>query len=66
MPLEIGFQRDDVQLARRAVELLHDGLRQVGADAPHQFARVGDGGRVLRQALDDRAHVAAVNAFLPQ
>ena len=36
------------------------------ADAPRQLGRVGDGGGVLGQALDDRAHVADVHAFLEQ
>ncbi len=51
---------------RRAVDLLHDRRRQVHADAPRQFAGVGDGGRVLGQALDDRAHVADVHALFQQ
>ena len=51
---------------RRPVDLLHDRRRQVDADAARQLGRVGDGGGVLGQALDDRAHVADVHAFLEQ
>ena len=50
----------------RAVDLLHDRRREVDADPPRQLGRVGDGGGVLGQALDDRAHVADVHAFLEQ
>ena len=50
----------------RAVDLLHDRRRQVDADAARQLGRVGDGGGVLGQALDDRAHVADVHAFFEQ
>ncbi len=51
---------------RRAVDLLHDGRRQVHADAARQLGGIGHGGRMLGQALDDRAHVADVHAFLQQ
>jgi len=64
--LEIGIERDDVQFLHRAVDLLHDGRRQVRADATRQFGGIGDGGRMFGQALDDRSHVADVNAFFQQ
>ena len=48
------------------VDLLDDRRREVDADAPRQLGRIGDGRGVLGQALDDRAHVADVHAFLEQ
>ena len=50
----------------RSVDLLDDRRRQVHADAARQLGRVGDGRGVLGQALDDRAHVADVHAFLEE
>ena len=65
-PLQFGVERDHVELLHRAVDLLHDGRRQVHADAPRQFGGVGGGGSMLGQALDDGAHVADVHAFFQQ
>ena len=64
--LQLGLQRDDVQLAGRPVDLVHDGGRQVDADAAREFVGIGHGGRMLGQAFDDRAHVADVHAFFQQ
>ena len=64
--LQLGVQRDHVQLAGAAVDLLHDGRRQVHADAAGQLGRVGDHRGMLGQACHDRAHVADVDAFLEE
>jgi hypothetical protein len=65
-PLELGLHGNDVELAHRTVDLLHDGGRQVHADSPRELLRIRDGGGELRQALDDGAHVSDVHAFLEQ
>ena len=64
--LQLGLECDHVQLLGGAVDLLHDGRRQVYADAPGQLGRVGDGGAELGHAFDDAAHVADVYALFQQ
>mmetsp|Transcript_70455 Transcript_70455/g.166054 ORF Transcript_70455/g.166054 Transcript_70455/m.166054 type:complete len:278 (+) Transcript_70455:260-1093(+) len=63
---ELGLQRNDVQLLGGAVDLLHDGRGDVGADAAGKLGRVRHGGSVLGDGLDDGAHVADVDALLQQ